>query len=60
LFVIEQSRVIDMYVVGRNFVAEGKRFKIVLGRRFLQFCNFVWDGPTQTVKLTIGTNASAF
>lgn len=60
IFIIEETRVIDMYVVERDFVAEARNFKIVLGRRFLQFCRFESDGPTQRATIKIGQNRSAF
>lgn len=60
LVILENLRVIDLYVIAKDFRAEGKPFDIVLGRRFLQFCKLTWDGPLQTVAVTIGDNARAF
>ncbi|MBU4529171.1 MAG: hypothetical protein KUA43_18010 [Hoeflea sp.] len=60
LFVIEQARVLDMWVMARDFRREKRPFDIVLGRRFLQFCDLRWNGPSQSVILTIGQNGGGY
>ena len=60
LFIIEQSRVINLWVGVRDLVAEGHQHKIVLGRRFLQFCNLTWDGANQKVALEVGDHTPSF
>ena len=60
LFLIDQKRTLNLWVLPRDFKAEGKPYEIVLGRRFLQFCKLTWDGPSQKVSLEIGENASAY
>jgi len=60
LFVIEETRGIDMWVAARDFKRENKPFSIILGRRFLQFCTMIWNGPEQLVTLNIGEHPGAF
>lgn len=60
LFIIEQSRSIEMWVGSSPFDHKVMRFQIILGRRFLQFCDLRWNGPDRIVSLQMLDNPSAY
>ncbi|MEO9338677.1 retropepsin-like aspartic protease [Mesorhizobium sp. SB112] len=60
VFVKEEGRIINMWVIADDFVAKAMPFSVVLGRRFLQFCELTWQGPQQKVSLSIGEHSTAY
>ncbi|MBZ9807145.1 MULTISPECIES: hypothetical protein [unclassified Mesorhizobium] len=60
IFIIETGRALDMWVIGRDLRGLGYPYHIILGRRFLQFCDLRWDGPNQMVHFAVGENPSAY
>lgn len=60
LFIIEESHSMQMWVGALPFKPEAVRFRIVLGRRFLQFCELNWHGPSKTVRLKMLENPNAY
>jgi hypothetical protein len=51
LTLLQDLSIVNLWVQRRDFVRERRRFLVVLGRRFLQFCSLNWDGPKQIVSL---------
>ncbi len=60
LFILEQGKVIDLWVMAREFRDLDHPFDAVLGRRFLQFCDLKWSGPDRKVSLTMRENTNAY
>lgn len=60
LFIKEQGKVIDLWVMAREFRDLDHPFDAVLGRRFLQFCDLNWNGPERNVTLSLRENLNAY
>lgn len=51
LFIIEANHCLNLWVAPKDFSSTNVPYRMILGRRFLQMCDFSWHGPKREARL---------